>query len=92
MRAKAEIIEGLEHCVDRDCIGCPYFAEGGDCQAIMRRDALALIHKQGAEIAELTAHELRTLRGQARAGDEVGALKGLCKLIRRRGAKDGTGT
>lgn len=39
--------------------------------------------------ARLTAQELKTLRGQVRAGDTEGAMRGLDKILRRRKAKDG---
>ena len=39
--------------------------------------------------ARLTGQELKTLRGQIRAGDTVGAMRGLDKILRRRKAKDG---
>ena len=37
----------------------------------------------------LLVHEVQTLRGQVRAGDIEGAMKGLHKLVSRRRAKDG---
>lgn len=39
--------------------------------------------------ARLTVQELKTLRGQVRAGDTEGAMRGLDKILRRRKAKDG---
>ena len=87
--AKDRAVVGLECCVNRDCMGCPYFANGGSCQTVMRRDALALIQRQDARIRKLTKHELKTLQGQVKAGDEVGALKGLAKLLRRKGETNG---
>ena len=33
---------------------------------------------------ELTRQQYKTLKGQIRAGDEVGAMKGLAALIRRK--------
>lgn len=39
--------------------------------------------------ARLTVRELRTLRGQVRAGDTEGAMRGLDKILRRRKAKSG---
>lgn len=39
--------------------------------------------------ARLTGQELKTLRGQIRAGDTVGTMRGLDKILRRRKAKDG---
>lgn len=37
----------------------------------------------------LTVQELKTLRGQVRAGDIVGAMRGLDTILRRRKAKSG---
>ena len=84
MKRKHEIVSGLEHCVVGECMGCPYYSAGGACQACMKKDALELLYKYREMIDELTEQELRTLRGQARAGDKDGALRGLCKLIRRK--------
>lgn len=39
--------------------------------------------------ARLTGQELKTLRGQVRAGDTIGAMRGLDKILRRRKAKSG---
>ena len=39
--------------------------------------------------ARLTVQELKTLRGQVRAGDTVGAMRGLDKILQRRKAKSG---
>lgn len=40
----------------------------------------ALIHIKGAR-RHLTAQQYRTLRGQVLAGDDVGAMKGLRKIL-----------
>ena len=37
-----------------------------------------------AHRSQLTPQQYRTLRGQVLAGDDEGALKGLCKIKRRR--------
>lgn len=89
MMKKHEIVSGLEHCVVGECMGCPYYSAGGACQGTMKKDALELLYKYREMLDELTEQELRTLRGQARAWDKDGALRGLCKLIRRKGRKDG---
>ena len=91
MKRKHEIVSGLEHCVVGECIGCPYYSAGGECQACMKKDVLELLYKYREMLDELTEQQIRTLRGQVRAGDEVGALRGLCKLIRRKGAANGAG-
>lgn len=59
---REKVIKGLEHCTSHDdgrdkfggvgkCGGCPYY--GHDCTDRMKKDALAVLEEQEAEIERL---------------------------------------